>query len=141
VFFESMILRLRMRVEALVKCGIWGVIALVALFAATSFFGAAAFVYAQAAYGTLPTLIGFGGIFLVVAVIAVIAIAIVRAMATRRQAQIAQTASPAAALLDPHLLMAGLDFGKTLGGRRTIAVGLVGAFIVGLLLSRTIDKR
>lgn len=135
-------LRWRTRVEALVKCGIWGIIALAALFGAALFFGAAVFVYARAAYGTLPTLIGFGGIFLAIAIIAVIAISIVRAMAARRQAQIAQSASPvAAALLDPQLLMAGLDFGKTLGGRRTIAVGLVGAFIVGLLLSRSIDKK
>lgn len=133
--------RWRMRVEALVKCGIWGVIALVALLAAMLFFGAAVFVYAQAEYGTLPTLLGFGGIFLAVAIIAVIALSIVRAMAARRQAQIAQTTSPVAALLDPQLLMAGLDFGKTLGGRRAIAVGLVGAFFVGLLLSRSIDKK
>ena len=71
-----------------------------------------------------------------------IAISVVRAMATRRQAQIAQTTSPVtAALLDPQILMAGLDLGKTLGGRRTIAVGLVGAFVVGLLLSRSIDKK
>jgi len=134
-------LRWRMRVEALIKCGIWGVIALIALLAAMLFFGAAVFVYAQAEYGTLPTLLGFGGIFLAVAIIAVLALSIVRAMAARRQAQIAQTTSPVAALLDPQLLMAGLDFGKTLGGRRAIAVGLVGAFIVGLLLTRTIDKK
>ena len=135
-------LRWRMRVDALVKCGIWGIIALVALFGAALFFGAAVFVYAQDVYGTLPTLIGFGGIFLAVAIIAVIAISVVRAMAARRQAQIAQTASPVtAALLDPQILMAGLDLGKTLGGRRTIAVGLVGAFVVGLLLSRSIDKK
>lgn len=139
--FESIILRWRMRVEALVKCGIWGAIAIVALFGALLFFGAAVFVFVQAEYGTLPTLLGFGGLFLAVALIAVIALIIVRAAAARRQARIAATASPAAALLDPSLLAAGLSFGKTLGGRRTIAIGLVGAFIVGLWLSRNIDKK
>jgi hypothetical protein len=139
--FEGIILRWRMRVEALVKCGIWGAIAIVALLGALLFLGAAVFIFAQAEYGTLPTLLGFGGLFLAVALIAVIALVIVRAAAARRQAQIAATASPAAALLDPSLLAAGLNFGKTLGGRRTIAIGLVGAFIVGLWLSRNIDKK
>jgi hypothetical protein len=138
--FHGIIMRWRLRVEALVKCGIWGIIALVALFAAMLFFGAAVFVYAQAEYGTLPTLLGFGGAFFVVALIAVIAIIIVRAIAARRQARI-PSVSPAAALLDPQLLAVGLDLSKTLGGRRTLAIGLVGAFVVGLLLSRQIDKK
>lgn len=139
--FEGIILRWRTRVEALVKCGIWGAIAVVALLGALLFLGAALFVYAQAEFGTLPTLLGFGGAFLAVALIAVIAIAIVRAAAARRQQRIAATASPVAALLDPGLIAAGLNLGKTLGGRRTIAIGLVGAFIVGLWLSGNIDKK
>jgi hypothetical protein len=139
--FEGIILRWRTRVEALVKCGIWGAIAIVALLGALLFFGAAVFIFAQAEYGTLPTLLGFGGLFLAVALIAVIALVIVRAAAARRQTRIAATASPAAALLDPSLLAAGLNFSKTLGGRRAIAIGLVGAFIVGLWLSRNIDKK
>ncbi|MEZ5889654.1 MAG: hypothetical protein R3D52_04930 [Xanthobacteraceae bacterium] len=139
--FEGIILRWRTRVEALVKCGIWGAIAVVALLGALLFLGAAVFVYAQAEFGTLPTLLGFGGLFLAVALIAVIAIAVVRAAAARRQQRIAATASPIAALLDPGLIAAGLNLGKTLGGRRTIAIGLVGAFIVGLWLSGNIEKK
>ena len=81
--FEGIILRWRMRVEALVKCGIWGAIAIVALLGALLFFGAAVFVFVQAEYGTLPTLLGFGGLFLAVALIAVIALIIVRAAAAR----------------------------------------------------------
>ena len=39
-------------------------------------------------------------------------------------------------VLNARLLAAGLDFGKTLGGL-TIAIGLVGAFLVGLWLGRS----
>ena len=45
------------------------------------------------------------------------------------------------AWLDPQLLSTVLSLGKTLGPRRTAWIGLVGAFAVGLLLSRGADKR
>jgi hypothetical protein len=140
--FEGIILRWRTRVDALVKCGVWGAIAIVALFAALLFFGAAVFVVAQAEFGTIRTLLGFAGCFLAVALLAAIGLTVARRTAERRQSRIAQTAASAAPWwLDPRLLAAGLDFGKTLGGRRTIAIGLVGAFLVGLWLSRSVDRK
>jgi hypothetical protein len=141
--FEGIILRWRTRVDAVVKCGVWGAIAIVALFAALLFFGAAVFVVAQAEFGTIRTLLGFAGCFLAVALLAAIGLTVARRTAERRQSRIAQTAASAAApwWLDPRLLAAGLDFGKTLGGRRAIAIGLVGAFLVGLWLSRSVDRK
>ena len=113
--FEGTILRWRTRIDALVKCGVWGAIATVALLVALSFFGAAVFVVAQAEFGTIRTLLGFAGCFLAVALLAAIGLTVAR---RKRQSWIAQTAASAAApwWLDARLLAAGLDFGKTRGG-------------------------
>lgn len=99
------------------------------------FFGAAVFVFGQAEFGTIRTLLGFAGLFLVVALLAAIGLIVAR---TAVQSRIAQIAASAAApwWLNARLLAAGLDFGKTLGGP-TIAIGLVGAFLVGLWLGRS----
>ena len=141
--FEGIILRWRRRVDALVKCGVWGAIAIIAMLAALVFFGAAIFMVAQAEFGTLRTLLGFAGFFLLVALLVAIGLSLARRTADRPPARIAQSAASAAApwWLDPRLLAAGLDLGKTLGGRRTIAIGLAGAFLVGLLLSRNVDRK
>lgn len=141
--FEGLILRWRMRVDALLRCGAWGAIAVVALLAALLFAGAAVFVLAQAEFGTIRTLLGFAGAFLAVALIAAIGLAVTRANAQRRDARLAATSAPVVPswLLDPRLLGVGLDLGKKLGGRRTVAIGLVGAFLVGLWLSRNVDKK
>jgi hypothetical protein len=141
--FERIVLRLRTRVDALVKCGVWGAIAGVAMLAALLFFGAAIFMVAQAEFGTIRTLLGFAGFFVLVALLAAIGLSVARRSADRPPARIAQSAGSAATpwWLDPRLLAAGFDLGKTLGGRRTIAVGLAGAFLVGLLLSRNVDRK
>jgi hypothetical protein len=143
VVFEGLILRWRARVDALVKCGVWGAIAVIALIGALLFFAAAAFVVARAEFGTIRTLLGFAVCFLVIALLAAIGLAVTRRSAERRQTRIAQVGAASAApwWLDPRLVAAGLDFGKTLGGRRTIAIGLVGAFLVGLWLSRNTDGK
>lgn len=138
--FEGTILRWRTRIDALVKCGVWGAIATVALLVALSFFSAAVFVVAQAEFGTFRTLLGFAGCFLTVALLAAIGLTVAR---RKRHSRIAQTAASAAApwWLDARLLAAGLGFGKMLGGRRTIAIGLMGAFLVGLWLSWSVDRK
>ncbi|MFZ1883032.1 MAG: hypothetical protein WAU53_05380 [Rhodoplanes sp.] len=86
---------------------------------------------------------GFGVVFLALALLAVIGLLVFRRSARRREARIAQLAAQAAppAWLDPQLLSTVLSLGKTLGPRRTAWIGLVGAFAVGLLLSRGADKR
>jgi hypothetical protein len=82
---------------------------------------------------------GFGVVFLALALLAVIGLLVFRRSA-RRFAQLAAQAAPPA-WLDPQLLSTVLSLGKTLGPRRTAWIGLVGAFAVGLLLSRGADKR
>jgi len=140
--FERIILRWRIRLEALVKSGVWGAIAIIGLIVALLFAGAAVFVLAQAEYGTIRTLLGFAGAFLAIALFAAIGLAVTRWSAERKtRAALASAPALPSWLLDPRLLAAGLDFGKTLGGRRTIAIGLVGAFLVGLWLSRNLDQK
>jgi ElaB/YqjD/DUF883 family membrane-anchored ribosome-binding protein len=78
-------------------------------------------------------LLGFAGLFLAIALLATIGRTVTRRSAERKvRAASANAPAVPSWLLDPRLLAAGLDFGKTLGGRRTIAIGLVGAFLVGL---------
>ncbi len=140
--FEGIILRWRIRLEALVKSGVWGAIAIVGLIVALLFAGAAVFVLAQAEYGTVRTLLGFAGLFLAIALFAAIGLAVTRWSAERKErAALANAPAVPSWLLDPRLLSAGLDLGKTLGGRRTVALGLAGAFLVGLWLSRNLDQK
>ena len=140
--FERIILRWRIRLEALVKSGVWGAIAIIGLIVALLFAGAAVFVLAQAEYGTIRTLLGFAGAFLAIALFAAIGLAVTRWSAERKtRAALASAPALPSWLLDPRLLAAWLDVGKTLGGRRTIAIGLVGAFLVGLWLSRNLDQK
>ena len=134
--FEGIILRWRIRLEALVKSGVWGAIAIIGLIVALLFAGAAVFVLAQAEYGTIRALLGFAGLFLAIALLATIGPVTRRSAERKVRAASANAPAVPSWLLDPRLLAAGLDFGKTLGGRRTIAIGLVGAFLVGLWLSR-----
>ena len=84
--FEGIVLRWRTRIDALVRCGVWG-IAIVALFTALSFFGAAVFVFGQAEFGTIRTLLGFAGFFLVVALLAAIGLIVARTAVQSRIAQ------------------------------------------------------
>ncbi len=139
--FEGIIERWRTQIDALVKSGLWATIALCALAAAFVFFGAAVFVVAQAEFGTVPTFFGFAGFFLVIALIAVIVLGVIRRRAERRQAEIARAAAKARPQwwADPAVMSAGLELSKTLGARRAIAIGVV-AFLIGLLISRNIDK-
>ncbi|WP_210208682.1 hypothetical protein, partial [Rhodoplanes roseus] len=63
--------------------------------------------------------------------------------AARREAIVAQSvaASVPPWWMDPRLLTTGLTLSRSLGGRRMLSLGLVGAFVVGLLLSRGVDRR
>lgn len=139
--FEALTMRMRMRIESVVQRGVWAAVALVALLAALIFFGAAVFHLARAEFGTLPALLGFGGFFLAVALLAAIAISVARRNDRRRQAMFAQSGPAAAPWLDPRLLATGLTLTRTLGGRRALAIGLAGAFLVGLWLSRSVDRK
>lgn len=140
--FEGLLLRWRIRLDAFIKSGVWGAIAIVGLLVALLFGGAAVFVLAQAEFGTLKALLIFAGAFLAIALVAAMGLAITRWSAARKErAALANAAPLPSLLLDPRLLAAGFDVGKALGGRRTIALGLVGAFVFGVWLSRNLDQK
>jgi TM2 domain-containing membrane protein YozV len=135
-------LRWRSGVDALVQRSMWAALLGLALLGALTFFGAAVFLLAQAEFGTVRTLLGFGFFFVALALMAAIGLSLARRKARRRQAVAAQAASAAAPWwLDSRLLATGLDLSRTLGGRRAISVGLAGAFLVGLWLSRSVDRK
>jgi hypothetical protein len=138
-----MVLRWQAKVDAVVKGGAWIAVAAFALLVSLAFLGVAVFVWAQEAYGTILTCLGFAAIFLGFALVATIGLLVFRRNLRQREARIAQLAAqaPPPAWLDPRLLSTVLSLGKTLGPRRTAWIGLVGAFALGLLLSRGADKR
>lgn len=122
----------------MVKSALCAAIAAAALMLCLFFFGTAIFVWASGVYGTLITCIAFGVFFLVVAAIASATLLILRHKAAERQRA---TAKAHPWWLDPRVVSAGLELSKTVGGRRALSLGVVGAFIVGLLLSRAADKK
>ncbi|NVO16937.1 MAG: hypothetical protein HXX10_23165 [Rhodoplanes sp.] len=140
---EGLVLRWQAKVDAVVKSGLWVAVATFALLVSFAFLGAALFIWAQEIYGAIRTCLGFAAFFLALALIAVIGLLVFRRSVWRREARIAQQAAHAAppAWLDPQVLSTVLSLGKTLGPRRAAWIGLVGAFAVGLLLSRGADKR
>ncbi len=141
--FEALIARARSKLDIALKSAACAVVAGVALVLALAFFAVAGFVAAQHRFGAIPTALGFGGAFLLIAVVALLTIVVLRR--SSRRARIAREARRAAAAppwwLDPRIVAAGLELGKSLGGRRTMALGLAGAFVVGILLSRGVEPR
>lgn len=141
--FDSIILRWQSRADALVRSGVWAVIAGLALGGALAFLGVAVFIRAQEDFGPIRTSLGFAGFFLVIAAIATIGLISVRRAARRREALVAQSVAQSVPpwWMDPRLITTGLSLSRTLGGRRALSLGLVGAFVVGMMLSRGVDRR
>jgi hypothetical protein len=111
-----------------VVAGICGVTALV-------FFLGALFVWLELRFSTIEACLMFGGGFVVLAGIAVIGL-----MITRRRPNPSLNVAAALPWNDPALMM-GIQAAKSLGGRRAGAVGLIGAFVIGIILSRTLPKK
>lgn len=141
--FEGIALRWQARLDTLVKSGVWAAIAAAASFGALVFLGAAVFIRAQEEFGAMATSLGFAGFFLLVALIGAVGLAVVRRRAARREAIVAQSVAAAVPpwWMDPRLVTTGLALGRSLGGRRMLSLGLVGAFVIGLVLSRGVDRR
>lgn len=141
--FDGIIHRWQLRLDALVKGGVWASIAGLALGVALVFFGVAVFIRAQEDFGTIATSLGFAIFFLAIAAIAAVGLMTVRRTARRREALVAQSAAQSVPpwWTDPRLISTGLSLGRTLGGRRALSLGLVGAFVVGMMLSRGVDRR
>jgi ethanolamine transporter EutH len=133
--FDSQIAHIKHKIELALKTTMCGVVALAAVLVAGGFFCAATFVWLQQSYGTIVACVALGGVFVLLALIALITALMLR----RREPPPAKPA-PKAWWNDPVTLAAALDVSRALGVRRTASIALVGAFLVGLLLSRSPRK-
>jgi hypothetical protein len=112
-------------------CAIAGTATLIML----GFFCAALFLWMAEWSGPIVACLMLGGIFLLIMIMAAIVFANVR----RRRAQRARLAHANAAAQwwrDPAVIATGLQVGRTLGAGRALPLVLLGAFAIGLLLSR-----
>jgi hypothetical protein len=132
---------LKERLDAAVKTSAWSAVAVAAALTMLGFLCAALFLYLQSSRGPIVACLVLAGAFLLVVLIAIAAIALVR----QRQARLARAraqANQAAAhwLRDPVVVTTALQVARTLGFRRAAPVLLLGAFMMGLVLSRTTAK-
>jgi hypothetical protein len=105
------------------------------------FLCAALFLYLQNWRGPIVACLILAGAFLLVVLIAIVAIALLRqrhARLARARAQANQAAGQW--LRDPVVVTTALQLARTLGLRRAAPLLLLGAFMVGLVLSRTAAK-
>ena len=105
----------------------------VALFIATSFLCAAAFVFVYQRYGLVEACLTGAGVFFVVAVIAAGCY-----MARKKQVE-ARAAKSAVqtALADPLLVAAGIQVIRAIGVKKLIPILAVGGLVLGFLASRS----
>src|SRR5229473_8370675 len=104
-----------------------------ALFIATSFLCAAAFVFVYQRYGLVEACLTGAGVFFVVAVIAAGSY-----MARKKQVE-ARAAKSAVqtALADPLLVAAGIQVIRAIGVKKLIPILAVGGLALGLMASRS----
>ena len=129
---------LKVRLDAGVKAVIWGVIATSAGVVAIGLLCAALFIWIDGRFGPIWACVALAGAFLLVVCIATAAIVSIR----RRQARVltARKQSAATLLRDPAVLTLALQVGRTLGFKRVIPLALLGAFVVGVVLSRSASR-
>jgi MFS family permease len=132
---------LKERLDAAVKTSAWSAVAVAAALTMLGFLCAALFLYLQNWRGSIVACLILAGAFLLVVLIAIVAIALLR----QRQARLARAraqANQAAGqwLRDPVVVTTALQLARTLGLRRAAPMLLLGAFVVGLVLSRTAAK-
>jgi hypothetical protein len=126
------------RFDAGVKALIWGVIATSAAVAAMGLLCAALFIWIDGRFGPIWACVALAGVFLLVVCIAITAIVSIR----RRQARMLAVRKQSAATLlrDPEVLTLALQVGRTLGFKRALPLALLGAFLVGVVLSRSASR-
>jgi chromate transport protein ChrA len=109
-----------------------------ALFIATSFLCAAAFVFVYQRYGPVEACLTGAGVFLVVAAIAAGCYMARKKQVEARAARAAATAKSAVqtALADPMLVAAGLQVIRAIGVKKLIPILAVGGLVLGFLASR-----
>jgi hypothetical protein len=128
----------KVRLDAGRKTLIWVVVAIGAASVAVGLLCAALFIWMDEHFGPIWACLTLAGAFLLVVCIAVSAIVSIR----RRQARILAVRKQSAATLlrDPTVLSIALQVGRTLGFKRAIPLALVGAFLVGMVLSRSAPR-
>src|SRR6267378_2551637 len=109
-----------------------------ALFIATSFLCAAAFVFVLQRYGLIEACLTGAGVFFVVAVIAAGCYMVRKKQVEARAARAAETAKSAVqtALADPVLVAAGIQVIRAIGVKRLIPILALGGLALGFLASR-----
>jgi hypothetical protein len=109
-----------------------------ALFIATSFLCAAAFVFVLQRYGLIEACLTGAGVFFVVAVIAAGCYMVRKKQVEARAARAAETAKSAVqtVLADPVLVAAGIQVIRAIGVKRLIPILALGGLALGLLASR-----
>jgi len=128
----------KLRLDAGRKTLIWGIVAMGAAVVAVGLLCAALFIWIDEHFGPIWACLALAGAFLLVVLIATVAIVSIR----RRQARILAVRKQSAATLlrDPTVLALALQVGRTLGFKRVIPVALLGAFLVGMVLSRSASR-
>jgi hypothetical protein len=113
-----------------------------ALFVATSFLCAAAFVFVLQRYGLIEACLTGAGVFFVVAVIAAGCYMVRKKQVEARAARAAETAKSAVqtALADPVLVAAGIQVIRAIGVKRLIPILALGGLALGLLASRNSSR-
>jgi hypothetical protein len=129
---------LKERLDAAVKTSAWSVVAAAAALTMLGFLCAALFLYLQDSHGPIVACLILAGVFLLVVLIAIAVIVLLRQRQARARAQANQAA--AHWLRDPVVITTALQVARTLGFRRAAPVLLLGAFMMGLMLSRTAAK-
>ena len=135
--FHSLISHFKAKLSLAAQSAACGLIAALAAIVAIGFFAAAGFVWLSDRYGAINACLMFGAAFVLIAVVAAIVLAVLR----RRPPPPPLKSEFAQAFKDPKLLAIGLEIARTFGGRRAASAGLIGAFIVGALLSRGVPKK
>lgn len=126
------------RLDAGVKAFIWGVVAASAAAAAVGLLCAALFIWIDGRFGPIWACVALAGVFLLVVGIAIAVIVAIRRRQARRLAVRKQSA--ATLLRDPEVLTLALQVGRTLGFKRALPLALLGAFLVGVVLSRSASR-
>ena len=101
------------------------------------FLCAALFIWIADNYGPIAGCLTLGGVFLLLLLVAAIAITTIRRRQARRAALRAQSVA-SAMWQDPAILATGLRLTKALGVKRAAPLLMLGAFAIGLLLSRSL---
>ena len=130
----SIIRDLKQRISATIQSVVWTALAGVLALIMAGFLCAALFVWIERPLGTLTACLVLAGLFLLLAIVSVLVASGVRRAEARRAELRAH--GMAALWRDPAVISAGLKLGRQLGLKRAAPVAMLGAFVIGLLLSR-----